>query len=32
MKNMRRFLETVDQIVIQIKDTVIGRKQSQCNK
>ena len=32
MKNMRSFLETVEQRAIQIEDTVICSKQSQCNQ
>ena len=31
MKNMRSFLETVEQKVTQIKDTAIGSNKSQCN-
>ena len=29
---MRSFLETVEQRVIQVEDTVIGSKKSQCNR
>ena len=32
MKNRRSFLETVEQRVIQIEDTVIGSNKSQCNR
>ena len=32
MKNMCNFLETVEQRVIQIEDTVIGISKSQCNR
>ena len=32
MKNMCSFLETVDQRVIHIEDTVIGSNKSQCNR
>ena len=32
MKNMRSNLETVEQQVIQIEDTVIGSNKSQCNR
>ena len=32
MKNMHSFLETVDQRVIQIEDTVTGSNKSQCNR
>ena len=32
MKNMRSFLKTVEQRIIQIEDTVIGSNKSQCNR
>ena len=32
MNNMRSFLETVEQRVIQIEDTMIGSSKSQCNR
>ena len=32
MKNMRSFLETVEQRIIQIEDTVIGSNKFQCNR
>ena len=32
MKNVRSFLKTVEQRIIQIEDTVVGSNKSQCNR